>query len=264
MVPPPPRHPEQRARVQIDAMLNAAGWDIQDRQDLNLAAAAGVAVREFRTRGGPADYLLFLRNQLVGVIEAKKAGVTLAGVEAQTRDYAEKVSNRPAGARAPAALPLREHRHRDLVYQRPRPRAAGAPRLLLPSPRDPARLARRRAQPPHAGTRRPAAPDAAGSHAPHPALNTAGMWPAQIRAVENLEASFRDGKPRALIQMATGSGKTFTAIAALYRLIKEGGARRVLFLVDRGNLGRRRSRNSRRTRPRTTGESSPSSTTSST
>ena len=83
-------HPEARARRQIDAMLTASGWDVQDRKDMNLAAAPGVAIREFQTSGGPADYLLFLGNQLVGVIEAKKAGVTLSSVEAQTRDYAAK------------------------------------------------------------------------------------------------------------------------------------------------------------------------------
>jgi type I restriction enzyme R subunit len=71
-----------------------------------------------------------------------------------------------------------------------------------------------------------------------PPLAAAGLWPAQIRAVRNLEMSLREDRPRSLIQMATGSGKTFTAIAAIYRLIKFGGARRVLFLVDRGNLGR--------------------------
>jgi type I restriction enzyme, R subunit len=64
------------------------------------------------------------------------------------------------------------------------------------------------------------------------------LWPAQIQAVTNLEKSLAANKPRALIQMATGSGKTFTAISAIYRLIKFGGARRVLFLVDRGNLAR--------------------------
>jgi type I restriction enzyme R subunit len=64
------------------------------------------------------------------------------------------------------------------------------------------------------------------------------LWPAQIKAVQNLEKSLAANKPKALIQMATGSGKTFTAISFIYRLIKFGGARRVLFLVDRGNLGR--------------------------
>ncbi|MFN3494865.1 MAG: DEAD/DEAH box helicase family protein, partial [Hydrogenophaga sp.] len=64
------------------------------------------------------------------------------------------------------------------------------------------------------------------------------LWPAQIKAIQNLETSLAANKPKALIQMATGSGKTFTAISFIYRLIKFGGARRVLFLVDRGNLAR--------------------------
>ena len=67
-----PDHPEQKARKQIDAMLGAAGGDVQDRAAMNLAAAPGVAVREFQTTAGPADYLLFLGNQLAGVIEAKR------------------------------------------------------------------------------------------------------------------------------------------------------------------------------------------------
>ncbi len=71
-----------------------------------------------------------------------------------------------------------------------------------------------------------------------PDIEPRGLWPAQLKAVRNLEASLYDGKPRALIQMATGSGKTFTAVSSIYRLIKFGGAKRVLFLVDRANLGR--------------------------
>jgi type I restriction enzyme, R subunit len=70
-----------------------------------------------------------------------------------------------------------------------------------------------------------------------PVLQAEGLWPAQVRAIRNLEASMAQDHPRALIQMATGSGKTFTAINFIYRLIKFAGARRVLFLVDRGNLG---------------------------
>ncbi len=71
-----------------------------------------------------------------------------------------------------------------------------------------------------------------------PPLVTIGLWEAQIEAITNLERSLADNRPRTLIQMATGSGKTFTAVGFIYRLIKFGGARRVLFLVDRSNLGR--------------------------
>ena len=71
-----------------------------------------------------------------------------------------------------------------------------------------------------------------------PPLVPANLWPAQIKAIQGLETSLADGRPRALIQMATGSGKTFTAFNFVYRLIQYANARRVLFLVDRNNLGR--------------------------
>ncbi|GAG19308.1 unnamed protein product, partial [marine sediment metagenome] len=71
-----------------------------------------------------------------------------------------------------------------------------------------------------------------------PPLITAGLRDCQIQAIENLEESFAGARPRALIQMATGSGKTYTAVSSTYRLVKFANARRVLFLVDRSNLGR--------------------------
>src|SRR5207249_4588860 len=71
-----------------------------------------------------------------------------------------------------------------------------------------------------------------------PLVEEAGLWPAQLKALRNLERSLEEDRPRALIQMATGSGKTHVAVTAAYRLVKHADARRVLFLVDRGNLGR--------------------------
>jgi type I restriction enzyme R subunit len=238
MPPPKADSPEQKARRQIDTMLEAAGWAVQDRRGINLAAAPGVAIREFQTGGGPADYLLFLGNHLVGVVEAKKAGVTLSSVEAQTREYAEK-------APKPLQVPVRPL---PFLYEStgvetwftngldPEARARSVFSFHQPAALREwldAELARRQSKP---GA--PAAPTLKGRMRLASPLNSAGMWPAQIRAVENLEASFRDGRARALVQMATGAGKTFTAISSAYRLVKEGGARRVLFLVDRGNLGR--------------------------
>ena len=238
LVTAPADDPERRARRQIDAMLASAGWDVQDRAAMNLAASPGVAIREFQTSAGPADYLLFLGNLLVGVVEAKTAGVTLSSVEAQTRDYA-------ARAPKPLQVPVRPlpflyestgvetwftngldpdpSARRVFSFHRP-----DALRAWLDAELD--RLA--------ASPGAPASPTLKGRIRLAPPLPTAGMWPAQVRAVLNLEASFRDGRPRALVQMATGSGKTFTAISSVYRLVKEGGAKRVLFLVDRGNLGR--------------------------
>ncbi len=73
--------PEQRARQTIDRLLEAAGWRVQDRRDLNLGAGLGVAVREFPLSTGPADYLLFVERKAIGVVEAKPEGTTLSGVE---------------------------------------------------------------------------------------------------------------------------------------------------------------------------------------
>jgi type I restriction enzyme R subunit len=83
--------PEQRARVRIDGMLEAAGWVVQDYKAVNLYAGPGVAVRELVTNAGPADYVLFVNRQAVGVIEAKKKGTTLSGVEWQTVKYQTNV-----------------------------------------------------------------------------------------------------------------------------------------------------------------------------
>jgi len=81
-------NPEAKARQQIDALLTAAGWVVQDRAAMNLYAGRGVAVREFQTDTGPADYVLFVDQRAVGVIEAKPEGTTLSGVAEQAAGYA--------------------------------------------------------------------------------------------------------------------------------------------------------------------------------
>jgi len=83
--------PEARAREKIDALLDQAGWIVQDRDDMNLAAGLGVAVREFKLAAGHgfADYLLFVDARAIGVCEAKPAGVPLRNVEVQTKKYVE-------------------------------------------------------------------------------------------------------------------------------------------------------------------------------
>jgi len=79
--------PEEQARKIIDQKLTAAGWVVQDFKRLNLGAGPGVAVREFQTASGPADYVLFVDRKAVGVVEAKKAGTTLSGVFEQSAKY---------------------------------------------------------------------------------------------------------------------------------------------------------------------------------
>ncbi len=239
--------PEAKARVAIDALLTIAGWHVCDLANANIHAARGVAIREFPLNPGYgfADYLLYIGGKAAGVIEAKKEGATLTGVEIQSARYAQGL---------PASLP---------AWRRPLPFSYESTGIethftqgLDPEPRARAVFAFHRPETLAAFLK--GAPEASVFHTgpgsplaanePHPTflgrlqslppLKEEGLWPAQVIAIRNLENSLKANKPRALIQMATGSGKTFTSISLIYRLIKFGGAKRVLFLVDRGNLGR--------------------------
>ncbi len=219
--------PEAKARELIDAKLEAAGWVVQDTKQINLGAASGVAVREYPTDTGPADYLLFVDRRPVGVIEAKRdeAGENLTAHEAQTERY--------AGAQLKwrkDSVPLRflyEATGRIIHFTDagdPRPRARELFHFFQPQT-----LAAWAAQP---DTLR-------GRLAERmPPLPTRNLRECQISAVNGLERSLVMAKPRALIHMATGAGKTFTAITAIYRLLKFADAKRILFLVDTRNLGK--------------------------
>jgi type I restriction enzyme R subunit len=224
--------PEARARVEIDEQLRTAGWAVQDADKVNLAAAQGVAVREFLLKPphGRADYLLFVDRQAVGSIEAKPAGTTLTGVEIQSAKYRDGLPDLDMPIRPlPFAYEATgvEARFTNRADPEPRSRAV----FWFHRPATLAGWIREIKE-------RPAAPTLRHRLRTMPLLNPAGLWPAQARAIENLERSLREDRPRALIQMATGAGKTFTAANIAYRLIKHAGARRVLFLVDRANLGR--------------------------
>ncbi len=217
--------PEERARQTIDGLLEAAGWQVQDYRTMNPRASLGVAVREFSVTTGRADYLLFVDARPVGVIEAKPQGITLSGAAEQSAKYL-------------AGLPVYIQRHaaslrfsyestgeetffidrHDPDARSRRVFAFHKPETLLEWMHEPETLrARLRKMPP---------------------LITTNLRDCQIEAIRGLEASLAENRPRALIQMASGSGKTYTAVTACYRLIKYAGARRILFLVDRRNLGR--------------------------
>lgn len=237
--------PEQEARETIDKMLDQSGWDVQDLRAANIHAKKGVAIREFPLNQGHgfADYLLYVDGKAAGVIEAKKVGSTLTGVEIQSDKYKTGLpDDLPAWFKplpfcyqstgvetrftndldpVPCSRNVfsfhRPETISDWIDEIPQP-ANGNLKLKLPAYGKP--------------------PTLNFWLKNMPELIEEGFWPAQIIAVKNLEKSFAENRPRALIQMATGSGKTFTAISFIYRLIKFAKARRVLFLVDRGNLGR--------------------------
>ncbi len=218
-------NPEERVRQQIDRMLEQAGWTVQDRRDLNLAAALGVAVREFPLQSGKADYLLFVDRQAVGVIKAKPEGTPLSGVAEPSARYLSGVPTNLSRVQEP--LPFEytstgvETCFRDLRDPDPRPRRVFTfhrPETLREwfAQGDTLR-ARLRYLPP---------------------LIESGLRACQVEAIKRLEVSLREDRPRSLLQMATGSGKTYTAVSLAYRLIKLANVRRVLFLVDRRTLGR--------------------------
>jgi type I restriction enzyme R subunit len=216
--------PEQKARQNIDRQLVQAGWVIQDLKDFNPSEGPGIAIREYPTESGSADYILFIDRKPVGVIEAKKEGHTLSQVHDQTTRYS---ADNLKFIRKDEVLPFQ--------YE------STGTETLFTDARDP--LPRQR--------------EVFHFHKPEtlndwlkqddtlrarvrnfPSLSSKALRDCQFNAIINLEKSFAENKPRALVQMATGAGKTFTAITSVYRLLKFAKAKKILFLVDTRNLGK--------------------------
>lgn len=226
---------EAQTREEIDRQLTAAGWVVQSESRLNPYAGPGVAVREVRLASGRADYLLYVDTRLVGVVEAKREGTSPRGVEPQLDRYLRGLTaaQRMAAWRRDEPLPFGyvatgvETTFVNRLDPFPRTRDVFA----FHRPETLARWMR------EAGDD-PAAPTLRARLRRLPALDPGGLRPAQLDAITNLERSLADDRPRALIQMATGAGKTFTAVTESYRLLRHARANRILFLVDRNNLGR--------------------------
>ncbi|AKB85407.1 DEAD/DEAH box helicase family protein [Methanococcoides methylutens] len=218
------QNPEQKARDIIDTKLNDAGWVVQDKNKVDWNASSGIAVKEYQTDVGPADYVLFVDRRPVGIIEAKKEeeGHHLTVVEEQSSRYAT------------SKLKYLDNDPLDFVYE------STGEVTRFTNHRDPKPRSRR----------------VFSFHKPEtfrtylkkdkslrtrlldiPELKHEGLRDCQIMAIDNLERSFKDNHPRALVQMATGSGKTYTAITFIYRLLKYADAKKILFLVDTRNLG---------------------------
>ena len=217
--------PEEQARLVIDQKLEQSGWTIQDMNKLNLTASLGVAVREFPTSTGPVDYALFVEGKPVGVVEAKKTelGEKITTVEEQSSRYAnskfkwiqQEYEIRFAYEATDKLIRFTDYK--DIKYRSRTVFSFFRPetlrRLLL-----------------YSYTIR-------NCMKHFPPLDGTGFRKCQIRAINNLDTSFAENRPKALVQMATGAGKTFTAITAAYRLLKYGNMKRILFLVDTKSLG---------------------------
>jgi type I restriction enzyme R subunit len=216
--------PEQKARQQIDRQLEQAGWLVQDMAQINISAGSGVAVREFPLTTGAADYLLYADGKAIGVVEAKPKGHTLTGVETQSGKYLDGLPPGLPSHRLP--LPFAYESTGEITQFTNTLEAEARSRTVFTfhRPEELVRLAKLEDQ---VRTRLRQMPP----------LNAGKLWSVQTASITNLEKSLALNRPRALIQMATGSGKTFTAVNFCHRLIKHAGAKRILFLVDRNNLG---------------------------
>ena len=220
--------PEDKTRHElINPALIKAGWTLQHFKTASPFASKGVAI-EFFPMGwgvGEADYVLFVNGEAVGIVEAKKEGETLVGKEPQTAKYAKGF---PKDFRS-VDLPL------PFVYETsgseirftncwdPKPRSREVFHFHTPGELE--------------AWVKSGKENLRKKLTSIPSIDNPHLWDVQKKAIENLEESFAGAKPKALIQMATGSGKTFTAVNICYRLIKHANAKRILFLVDRGNLG---------------------------
>ena len=220
----PNQNPEQIARDHIDRQLVACGWIIQSIKQINLNAGIGVVVREYLTDVGPADYVLFVEGKPCGVIEAKREeeGHRINIHEDQVEEYASAKLKHLENEPLPFVYISTGEITRFTDFTDPKPRAREVFNFHRPETfRDWLKIDK---------SLRKRFYDL-------PTLFPQGLRECQIIAINNLETSFKDNRPRALIQMATGAGKTFTAITCIYRLLKFVKARRVLFLVDTRNLG---------------------------
>lgn len=217
--------PEEKARCVIDDKLCQSGWVIQNLKRLNLTASLGVAVREFPTSTGEVDYALFVDGKPVGVVEAKQsqAGQSITDVEVQSGRYANStfkwVKNDYTIRFAYEATDklIRFTDYKDIKYRSRTVFSFHRPETLFDLIQQPDTIRNNMKQ--------------------FPLLDVKGFRKCQINAINNLDQSFADNRPRALVQMATGAGKTFTAITSAYRLLKYGKMKRILFLVDTKGLG---------------------------
>lgn len=215
--------PEEKARVKIDRLFAEAGWTVVNRDEYEPTMNA-VAVREALLKGNlEADYFLMINGKACGVLEAKREEIDVASnmVSEQVATYAKMVPDYYQAWQNP--LPLLYKSNAKVVdfqdYRKSNVEWEEINRIHTPKE----------------------IVDMLGIDDPFaglPVLNSKGLRTCQFEAVTELEKSFRTGQSRALMVLATGAGKTYTACLAAYRMLAYTPMRRILFLVDRNNLGK--------------------------
>ena len=216
--------PEEKARVKIDGWFADAGWKVVNRNEYEPTATA-VAIREGLLEGNlEADYLLFVGGKAVGVLEAKREEVDVSSdiITDQVVTYATRVPNHYQAWMKPLPM-LYKSNGKDVLFLDFR-KADSTDWECINRIHTPYEIVKTLGiNDPYAGL---------------PTLQRKGLRNCQYEAVTELEKSFRTGQNRALMVLATGAGKTYTACLVAYRMLSYTPMRRVLFLVDRNNLGR--------------------------
>ena len=215
--------PEEKARIKIDQWFADAGWEVINRDEYEPTSTA-VAIREGLLKDNlEADYFLFISGKAVGVLEAKREETDAFSsiVCEQAALYAKSVPNIYQTYQRPLPfiftsngkeLYFCDFREQDHYFKQI---------MTIPTP--------------HELVKKLGIND---YFAGLPTLRKKGLRDCQYEAITELEKSFRSGQKRALMVLATGAGKTYTACLAAYRMLSYTPMRRVLFLVDRNNLGK--------------------------
>lgn len=221
-----PYEPEKITRKErIDKELKAAGWFIIPcTEEMNITSLTNHAVEEFQTNNGPADYALFVNGKLLGVVEAKKLEVGAANVLEQAKRYSKGAKN---------TIGEWNHYHVPFLY------SSNGELIYYLDVRDNKNISRQ-----IYGFHTPEAietsfnsnKDSAFRWLKKNPINTPGLRPYQKEAIEAFENNLEAGKRQMLLAMATGTGKTFTTVNLVYRMLASGYAKRILFLVDRKSL----------------------------
>ena len=215
--------PEEKARVKIDKQLNNAGWDIVDRQDYLPNYA--MAVKEALMQGGKeSDYLLFVDNKAIAVVEAKKESDSLGPKVASQAEHYAKTPQNCYGLWFQGLIPLVYLANGNKIYFK---------NMLTDPDGDYVELGEM-----HSPKKMLQLIGKKSEYGALPRIDKKGLRDCQYDAEVNLEKSLKQGKKKALAVLATGSGKTYLACLASYRLLNYTSTKRVLFLVDRNNLAR--------------------------
>ena len=215
--------PEEKARVKIDKQLNNAGWEIVSRHEYvpNYASA----VKEGLMQGNKeSDYLLFVDDKAIAVVEAKAESNSLGEIVAQQAEWYSTHPQSWVGMWFEEQIPLVYLANGNKIYFKNmlEPESEYIELTAMHTPKQMLKLISKKSE-----------------YGALPKLEKKGLRDCQYNAERKLEEKLKLGHKKSLAILATGSGKTYLACLAAYRLLNYTPAtKRVLFLVDRNNLAR--------------------------